>query len=93
MNLYEEHIEVLNLLAKRQGSRSAAVQRLLEQAKRDETYRELDEAYRRYNAGEDTGEDQELTAELLRATSWPEEWLEGSRREGKRRRGEQGQPR
>ena len=76
LNLYDEHIEVLDQLAKRQGSRSGAVQRLLEEAKRTEIYRELDEAYQEYrNAG---GEkmDHQLAEEMQSAASWPEEWHE-----------------
>lgn len=87
LNLYDEHIKVLERLAKRHGSRSAAVQRLLEEAARDEIYRELDEAYQQLPAVAGKQKDGELTEELLRAASWPEEWVKGERSERKRRRG------
>lgn len=45
LSLHDEHIEVLDHLARRQGSRSGAVQRLLEEVKPREIYRKLDEAY------------------------------------------------
>ncbi len=86
LNLYDEHIEVLDRLAKRQGSRSGAVQRLLEEAKRQETYRELDEAYREYLKSGDEEAEQDLTGQMFQAASWPEDWLEGEKGGRKRAR-------
>ncbi len=79
LSLYDEHIEVLDQLAKRQGSRSGAVQRLLEEARRDEIYRELDEAYQEYlkAGGEDEDTERKLSEEMLSVASWPKEWVEG----------------
>ena len=88
LNLYEEHIRVLDQLARRQGSRSAVVQRLLEEAKRRETYRDLDEAYQEHLKAAGQEADHQLTEELLPAASWPEEWLKGGgsgRRRGLRK--------
>ena len=84
LNLYDEHIELLDRLARRQGSRSKAVQRLLEEARRREVYRELDEAYQEYlkAGGEDVN--RALTDEMLPAASWPEEWMEEEKRGRKR---------
>ena len=89
LSLYDEHIEVLDRLAKRQGSRSGAVQRLLEEARRGEIYRELDEAYRERLEGGSLERDRQLTEEMLSLASWPPEWQEGVKggnRRGRRRR-------
>ncbi len=77
INLYAPHIEVLERLAKRCGSRSAAVQRLLEEETRREAYRELDEAYRAYFAQPGAAEaERGLTEQMLSIAAWPEEWLQ-----------------
>jgi hypothetical protein len=72
LNLYDEHLEVLDRLAKRQGSRSGAVQRLLEEAKRVEVYRELEEAYLESSRSGGEPAHDSLPEELLPADSRPD---------------------
>jgi hypothetical protein len=87
-NLYDTHLEVLNRLARRHGSRSAALQRLLEEAKRREIYQELEEAYREsMSMPGSMAEGRRLTQEMLKVTRWPEEWDEEGTRDRKRGRG------
>jgi hypothetical protein len=89
-NLYDSHLEVLNRLARRHGSRSAALQRLLEEAEVKNIYQELEEAYEEYFSLAGNREaDRKLAEELLAVASWPEEWREGGSRARKRGRGKQ----
>ena len=75
ISLYPAHLDVLSKLAKRHGSRSAAIQRLLEAERRREVYRQLDEAYREYFSQPGAQEaDAALTEDLSAIASWPEEW-------------------
>jgi hypothetical protein len=82
VNLYAEQVQVLDQLAKRHGSRSAVVQSLLDEARRRNTYQELDEAYSAYVSADVESSDQALTAELLAAASWPQEWIAGGKEAG-----------
>ena len=83
ISLYPVHLDVLAKLAKRHGSRSAAIQRLLETERRREVYRQLDEAYREYFSQPGAQEaEASLTEELSALESWPEEW-ETRRKGGK----------
>ncbi len=87
VNLYAPHIEVLERLARRFGSRSAAVQRLLEEETRREAYRELDQAYRAYFAQPGAAEaERGLTEQMLSIAAWPEEWLQKEGARGGRKR-------
>ena len=86
LNLYAEHVQVLDQLANTEGSRSAVVQRLLEEAKRRKTYQELDEAYQEHLKAGGERADHDLTEEMLPAASWPKEWLKGDKDGGRRTR-------
>ena len=86
LHLYETHIEAIDRLAKKYGSRSAAVRRLLEDARKGLVYQELEEAYRECLAVPGSKEtERDLTLDMFRAASWPAEWKEGGRGGGKRR--------
>ena len=86
VNLYDSHIRILEKLAQRLGSKSAAMQRLLEEAARREVYLAMESAYEHYHAVVGTAEaDRKLTAELLAFASWPEQKKEKRRgRKGSR---------
>jgi hypothetical protein len=79
----------MDRLAKRHGSRSAAVRRLLEDASKALVYQDLEDVYRESLAVPGTKEkERDLTIEMLRAAAWPPEWKEGGpggRKRGRRR--------
>lgn len=80
VSLERDYLEILNRLARAEGSKSDAVRRLL----KDHQEREWEQAYREYYSDpENVRRDRELTEELLSIASWPEEWDE---KPGKRRR-------
>ena len=88
LNLYDHHLEVLDRLAKKHGSRSAAAQRLLEEESRRQVYEELGQAYEEYLKTPGAMEaERKLTEEMLDVASWPAEWKKGRRGGGKTIRG------
>ena len=83
VSLEPEYVELLEKIARREGSKSAAVRRLL----KEHEERETEAAYREYYSDpKNVKADLALTRELRSIASWPEEWHEEERRRGRIKR-------
>lgn len=83
VSLETEYVELLEDLARRAGSKSAAVRLLL----REHREREMDRMYREYYAApKNAAEDLELTKAMLSIASWPEEWVREEQERGRNKR-------
>ncbi len=83
VSLEPEYVELLEQLARREGSKSAAVRLLL----KEHEEREMEKAYRDYYADPKNVRDaRELTKAMRSIASWPEEWIQEERRHGRDKR-------
>ncbi|HLF94987.1 MAG TPA: hypothetical protein VJB14_16080 [Planctomycetota bacterium] len=86
VSLEPEYVELLRRVARKAGSKSAAVRQLLDRFARDERLQEMEAAYREYYSDPANRErDRGLTEGLLSVASWPAEGLKGGRRGARRR--------
>ncbi len=80
VSLEAEHVARLDRMAKKCGSRSEAIRRLLVEHERDCELRRMEQAYREYYADPaNVAADESLTREMQAISSWPG----GERKEGK----------
>lgn len=83
ISLEARYVRVLDRLARKAGSKSAAVRGLLDAYERAEARRDIESAYADYYSDPTANAaDRELTLEMLSLTHWPEEWQ--AAREGER---------
>jgi hypothetical protein len=83
VSLEAEYVTLLEDLARRTGSKSAAVRLLL----KEHEEREMEQAYREYYADPKNVEaDLELTKAMRSIAGWPEEWVREERRRGGNKR-------
>ena len=92
ISLEPEYVEALDRVARKTGSRSAAVRQLIARSATADCLEKMETAYREYYADPVAAKSrEELTRDMLMASSWI-----GSRPGGKRRRvggGKKGTPR
>lgn len=83
VSLETEYVELLEDLARRAGSKSAAVRLLLKEHRE----REMDQAYREYYAGpKNVAADLELMKAMRSIASWPGEWVREEQERGRNQR-------
>ena len=74
VSLEPEYVKELDRLAKEVGSKSDAVRRLLDDARRKREEEEMEAAYREYYADpRNVREDEKLTREWMSIAAWPKE--------------------
>jgi len=92
ISLEPEYVKALDEVARKAGSRSAAVRQLIARNATTDCLEKMERAYREYFADPEAARShEELTRDMLMASSWL-----GSRLAGKRRRtggGKKGTPR
>lgn len=87
VSLPKADVEVLDRLASKAGSRSAAVRDLISRERKAQRDTELEEAYRAYYADPVNRRDKESwTRDMLRMSSWLNEGSQGGGKGGKKGR-------
>ena len=91
ISLEPEYVRALDEFARKAGSRSAAVRQLIARTRAADSREKMEAAYRQYFADPRAARSEEdLTREMLTASSWIGSRLRGKRR--KKRGGKKGSP-
>lgn len=86
VSLEPEYVELLRRVARKEGSKSAAVRHLLDRFAREERLQEMEAAYREYYSDPANVKlDRDLTQGLLSIARWPADPGEGGRRGSRKR--------
>ena len=84
ISLDRDYADLLERLARRSGSKSQAIRRLLDRYAEEEVQREMEETYKAYYSDpENVRLHRELTEEMLRLTVLPPEYYKKGRRHGR----------
>lgn len=76
ISLETRYVRVLDRIARKAGSKSAAVRTLLDAYERAEAERDIESIYAEYYADPAARKaDRDLTVGMLSLTAWPKEWV------------------